>query len=604
MKKVGSAPILHHFIQRMGVVSIIDSLVPSHPDRKISHGEAVAGLMAYLLNGGRALYRVEKWAEETSILSQIFSGYRPQDWTDDRLADTLDALYRKGLELVQGSISAHIVGEFGLQLDEIHYDPTSVSLWGTYDSSTGEPAVLITQGYSKDHRSDLKQVVVGMAVTGDGKVPLVSGTHDGNTAECTMPLPYWERLRQLAAKSSFCFIGDCKIATQETLQELCIQDGEFLAPLPMSVSQKQELVKTLKEDNLVFTPITPEEEGQKPIYKRRTSQPGTRRKRELQPLQAVEEREEWEGGKVSEESPGKVSPPYEVCEAPWIIEDKQGRRYTLRKLIFRSAQLTRQHADTRERHLEKAEAELRALGKKLNKRKLKTREAIEAVAAAIIKAHKVEGMIGFHIQEQINLLRKKLGRGKPGPKSRYQIEEEVTYRLWVQRHPEVIRQKALLDGIFLMVSNRDPQQWPASRLLGLYKRQYKVEQVIHVLKGPLAVVPMLLEKPERICSMIFILTLALQLYTLIQRQTAQELLRRGYPLEGLMPNKIQTWRPQTNTLLAAFDNINWVEIIREGYSPLRSVTSLNPLQLKILGLLGVPVKDYSIEALIPKSGET
>ncbi|MBI1987057.1 MAG: hypothetical protein HYS70_01745 [Nitrospinae bacterium] len=49
------------------------------------------------------------------------------------------------------------MGEFGLRLDEIHYDPTSVSLWGTYDSATGQPAVLITLGYSKDHRPDLKQ---------------------------------------------------------------------------------------------------------------------------------------------------------------------------------------------------------------------------------------------------------------------------------------------------------------------------------------------------------------------------------------------------------------------------------------------------------------
>ena len=39
----------------MGVVSIIDSIVEKHPLRKISHGEAVAGLLAYLLNDGRAL---------------------------------------------------------------------------------------------------------------------------------------------------------------------------------------------------------------------------------------------------------------------------------------------------------------------------------------------------------------------------------------------------------------------------------------------------------------------------------------------------------------------------------------------------------------------
>lgn len=68
-QKVGSGPILEHYIKRMGMVRIIDRMVPSHPNRKISHGETVAAVMIYLLNGERALYRMEKWAEETAILN-------------------------------------------------------------------------------------------------------------------------------------------------------------------------------------------------------------------------------------------------------------------------------------------------------------------------------------------------------------------------------------------------------------------------------------------------------------------------------------------------------------------------------------------------------
>jgi hypothetical protein len=123
-RKVGSSAILKHYIERMEVVSIIDRMVPRHRNRHISHGEAVAGLMVYLLNNGRALYEMENWAEKTAILSSLFPGYRPGDWTDDRLADTLDELHTEGLEQIQGTISANIVKEFGLKLDEIHYDTT------------------------------------------------------------------------------------------------------------------------------------------------------------------------------------------------------------------------------------------------------------------------------------------------------------------------------------------------------------------------------------------------------------------------------------------------------------------------------------------------
>ena len=84
---------------------------------------------------------MEKWAAETHILQHIFPQYAPSDWADDGLAKTLDALHKVGLESIQGSISGHIVVEFDLNLDEIHYDTTSVSLWGTYDSTSGEMAV-------------------------------------------------------------------------------------------------------------------------------------------------------------------------------------------------------------------------------------------------------------------------------------------------------------------------------------------------------------------------------------------------------------------------------------------------------------------------------
>lgn len=589
-KKVGSCAILKHYIERMGVVPIIDRMVPPHRNRHISHGEAVAGLMVYLLNNGRALYEMENWAEKTAILSSLFPGYRPGDWTDDRIADTLDELHTKGPEQIQGAISANIVGEFGVKLDEIHYDTTSVSLWGTYDSATGQPAVLITFGYNKDHRPDLKQVVVGAAVSGDGSVPLISKTHDGNTSDSVLPISYWERLRKLAGKNPFCFIGDCKIASKETLGEMCrSQGGLFLAPMAMTPAEQAVLVKKMKEGQLKLEPVEPvelkaEEKELKPIYERLSDREGNRHKNK-------EEKKEKE-----EQSADS----YKVYEDEWVIKDKTGQPHTVRKLVIWSEQLARLNAKTRERRLEKAREQLQALRGKLNKRTLISPEAIEAAKNKVLNSCKVNGLMDVSIEEKPESVLKKIGRGRPGPNSQYVTEENLRYDMVVYRHQEAIEDEALLDGIFLMVSNHDRQQWPASRLLALYKRQYKVERIFHVMKGPLAVSPMLLEKPERICSMMFIMTLTLQFYTLIQRQVAQELLHRDSPLSGLMPNRIKTWRPQTDKLLAAFDNIYLVHISGHETSS-SSITSLNSLQLEILQLLGVPEKKYSLNAFNMKS---
>lgn len=66
---------------------------------------------------------------------------------------------------------------------------------------------------------------------------------------------------------------------------------------------------------------------------------------------------------------------------------------------------------------------------------------------------------------------------------------------------------------------------------------------------------------------------------------------RNCPLSGLMPNKIQTWRPQTDQLLAAFENINVVEYCHERRT-LSDVTSLNETQIDILTILGVATEKY------------
>lgn len=570
-RQLGAGPMLHHFISKMGVVSLIDDLVPAHEARTISHGEAVAVLMVYLLSGGRALYRLEEWAATTAVLSTLFPEYEPEDWSDDRLGDTLEALYKKGLEGIQGSLSAHFVEVFGLCLDMIHYDTTSVSLWGTYDPQSGQPAVLLTFGYSKDHRPDLKQVVLGAAVSGDGGVPLLSKTHDGNSSDSTLPVPYWERLRRLCGTSRFCFIGDCKLASQETLKTLCSQDGLFLSPLAMSSAEQKSLRKKLQEGTLIFEPLEQEEQQKlKPIYEKRTARVGNRRKSER-------------------EQPADT---YEVYEETTALYDHRNRVHPIRRLIVRSASLGRKHANTRERHLQQAETELKELRGKLNKRTLKTRPAIEVAVHKILAHRKVVGVLEVSIEEERKILTKQVGRGRPGPNTKYVEEELISYDLSMTRNQDKINDKALLDGIFILATNQEAQEWPAPRILAVYKRQYKVERVFHVLKGPLAVSPMLLEKPERICAMLFIMTLTLQLYTLIQRQAAQELEKRERPLSGLMPNKIQTWRPQTDQLVAAFDNIDVVAGYHDGML-MAGITSLNATQVEILQILGVALEKYA-----------
>lgn len=103
--------------------------------------------------------------------------------------------------------------------------------------------------------------------------------------------------------------------------------------------------------------------------------------------------------------------------------------------------------------------------------------------------------------------------------------------------------------------------------------------------------------------MMFVITLALQLYTLINREIANALLLRDKPLVGLMPNNIQSWRPQTNFLLKAFKNIQLVSVELGDRTEIY-ITSLNDPQKEILSLLSVPLYLYSKKEIIQHRNES
>ena len=54
----------------------------------------------------------------------------------------------------------------------VHFDTTSVSVYGEYrvDEEAPPPPFEITEGYSKDHRPDLKQFLISTLCVGD-KIP-------------------------------------------------------------------------------------------------------------------------------------------------------------------------------------------------------------------------------------------------------------------------------------------------------------------------------------------------------------------------------------------------------------------------------------------------
>ena len=74
-------------------------------------------------------------------------------------------------------------------LSVVFMDTTSLSFYGEGGETLGE------HGYSKDYRPDLKQMILGLVVDGDGR-PICTEMWPGNTADVTTLLPVVDRLRR------------------------------------------------------------------------------------------------------------------------------------------------------------------------------------------------------------------------------------------------------------------------------------------------------------------------------------------------------------------------------------------------------------------------
>ena len=74
-------------------------------------------------------------------------------------------------------------------------------------------------GYSKDHRPDLRQMILAVVIDGDGR-PVCSEMWPGNTADVTTFIPVIDRLRARFTIARVCVVADRGLISADTLAEL------------------------------------------------------------------------------------------------------------------------------------------------------------------------------------------------------------------------------------------------------------------------------------------------------------------------------------------------------------------------------------------------
>jgi transposase len=453
-KLLGALPVVAEFCRRLDLQGIVDRICPVREVARVTHGQVLEALIANRLTSPRPLLRVQDWADEWAV-EEVF-GIAPDALNDDRIGRALDAMASE-LDRIVGSVGARAIAVFGIDVARLHWDMTSVSLYGAYqelEAGFAQPR----WGRPKDRRPDLKQVQTGLAVAGDGGVPVWHRAYDGGAGEVAQVVGAMTALRELAGERRLLLVGDSKLVSRGNIVAMNTARVAFIAPaakpyLPAAQLRVLDLAAARPADYLA--------------ERDRGSPPGQRGSYRV-----------VEGG-ITLKGKRKAEPELAVrCVFVW----SQGRAQAA--------------ARSRAKKLDRAGEDLQRLERGLGGRHYRTPEQVHQRVRLIAASRKVTG----YLQAEVGT---DPATGKP--------------TLSWSFDQAALDAEAATDGWYGLLTNLAVEQADAAEVLRRYKGQEVVERRYGSFKGPLGVTPMFLKTNRRIAALVSVICLALLIFCLVER---------------------------------------------------------------------------------------
>lgn len=212
---IGAHPIIQVFIERLRIAEIIGTHIKQDLRLQVPIEQTLIVLIHNILTSPRPMYEIADWVApiENAVLG-IDDSVLIQD---DRVGKALESFYHGKHKDVFFHLALRAIKEFNIDCSRVHQDTTTITFSGRYAGWTAKE--LINFGKNKDHRPDLKQLVLGLSVSGDGAVPLVHKVYDGNQSDDRLHVENHQRVRKLLGRSNFIYVADCKLATESNLRQ-------------------------------------------------------------------------------------------------------------------------------------------------------------------------------------------------------------------------------------------------------------------------------------------------------------------------------------------------------------------------------------------------
>jgi len=517
--------------EQIELIKVIDELV-GPDEREVSVGQAV---QAMVLNGlgfvGRALYLTPEFFRTKPVERLIRPGVEAEQLNTHSLSRALDRLFEVGVTEVFASVASHALHQVGIRPKTVHLDSTSFALQGEYDREPDDEveAIEVRHGYSRDHRPDLKQVVLSLICTHEGAIPTWLQALSGNSADSgTFPSTIRAYLAASEEKSDDpppYVVADTALYSSGMLADLG-DHVPWITRVPASIG----IVKKLYEMSDPETMHSVLDDAYRVL-----------------PLCTT----------------------YGEVRQRWVVvysEPIQRRQVkTLRK------QVTREY--------DEAAKALRKLGHR----------EYPSQQAALAAVDTLADQWAFHTA-QVDSFKQVPHYTQRGRPATQQPPDYVTWQPIAQplEDDEVVQARVRRAGKFVLATNDlDDQRLPVDQLITLYKGQNTtVERGFRFLKDPLFFAHSLfLKTPSRIMALLMVMGLCLLIYALPEHQLRHALRDHNQTVPD------QLGRPtQSITLRRVFQIFEGIHVVTLHLSGgvQQLITNLHDLHWRILRLLGPP----------------
>lgn len=535
-------------IHKIGLIELVDKELPvsSKQGAKLTMGERVGAMVMNALGFiDDRLYLFPEFMRNKPI-SRLFMGKElsADYFNDDAMGRCLDAIHEYGSTELFSKLAFVIGTKWKLFGRTARLDTTSLSVYGDYPSNENEAesgvvdkptdaeakdSLKVTYGYSKDHRQDLKQMILLMATTGASGFPMWMESHSGNASDQKTLQQAAQRMKNLCKEikdaPSFIFVGD------SAMYCACVEKGGdlvWLSRVPRSIGNAKQ-IEDLPDSAIKWMQVP--DSDQYKICEFKSTYSGVKQR--------------W-----------------------LLVSSEEGRKAGL-------ATLERDVA----REKEALSAKLEALSHKAF--------FCEKDAEKYFKT-RVEKTAKYHdLKHTIKVLTQHAGKGRPRKGAKPEKFRECRILATLTENQAKIEAAAVSVGRFILATNElDKARLSSTDMLLEYKQQSKVESGFKFIKGnTFQVSSVFLKKPERIDALMMVMVLSLMVYGLAEFWLRESLKKHNETI----PNQLKkpTDKPTMAWVARLFHGVQVLRISFDEHLQQELVSNLNAVTRRIVRHFGV-----------------